>query len=68
MNTKLTMNLEQDIIEQAKEYAKSKNKSVFKLVEEYLCSLVSAKSQKKETYCLTANYKRASWYGKIKKS
>ncbi len=48
MNTKLTLNIEEDIIEKAKEYAKSKNRSVSKLVEEYLRSLAFAKTQKKD--------------------
>jgi len=43
MNTKLTLNLDKTIIEQAKEYAKSHKLSLSKLIESYLSSLVSQK-------------------------
>ena len=36
MLTKLTLTIDQDVIAKAKEYAKVKNRSVSKLVEEYL--------------------------------
>ena len=36
MNTKLTLNLEQDIIEKAKGYAKLRRTSLSKLIENYL--------------------------------
>ena len=36
MNTKLTLNLEQDIIEKAKDYAKLRRTSLSKLIENYL--------------------------------
>jgi hypothetical protein len=36
MLTKLTLTIEQDVIEKAKEYAHEKKKSVSKIVEEYL--------------------------------
>ncbi|MBP7284029.1 MAG: antitoxin [Leptospiraceae bacterium] len=48
MNTKLTLNIEQDIIEKAKEYARSKNRSVSNLVEEYLRSLAFVKTKTKK--------------------
>ncbi|MBN8707602.1 MAG: DUF6364 family protein [Bacteroidetes bacterium] len=44
MNTKLTLNLNQEIIEKAKIYARSKNRSISKIVEEYLRSLATEKS------------------------
>jgi ribosomal protein S20 len=49
MNTKLTLNLNKAIIEEAKSYAKSNNVSLSKLIENYLNSLVikSNKSSRK---------------------
>ncbi|MDR1443931.1 MAG: DUF6364 family protein [Treponema sp.] len=40
-NTKLTLNIDQKVIENAKEYAKHQKRSVSRLVEEYL-SLISS--------------------------
>lgn len=42
MNTKLTLNIDDGIIQQAKVYAKTKKRSVSKLVEEYLYSISSS--------------------------
>lgn len=39
MNTKLTLNIDKDIIEEAKVYAKSHRVSLSKLIENYLNSL-----------------------------
>ena len=39
MLTKLTLTIEQTIVEKAKEYAQEKNKSVSRIVEEYLKNL-----------------------------
>jgi hypothetical protein len=39
MNTKLTLNLNKSVIEQAKSYAKSNHVSLSKLIENYLDSL-----------------------------
>ena len=36
MLTKLTLTIDKSVIEQAKEYAKKKNRSVSRIVEEYL--------------------------------
>ncbi|MGB5983395.1 MAG: DUF6364 family protein [Nonlabens sp.] len=36
MNTKLTLTIQQEIINRAKEYAKSKNRSLSDLIEHYL--------------------------------
>ncbi len=36
MNTKLTLTIEKDIIERAKNYAKSKNRSLSDIIENYL--------------------------------
>jgi hypothetical protein len=43
MYTKLTLNIDQNVIENAKKYAKHQKRSVSKLVEEYL-SLISSSS------------------------
>ena len=42
MNTKLTLNLDKEIIEEAKTYAKSQSVSLSKLIENYLNSLTRA--------------------------
>lgn len=39
MNTKLTLTIEQEIIEKAKKYAKAKNRSLSDIIENYLKSL-----------------------------
>ena len=39
MNTKLTLNIDQNIIDEAKTYAKSHSVSLSKLIENYLSSL-----------------------------
>lgn len=44
MDTKLTLKLNQDIIEQAKSLAKEKNISLSKLIESYLSMLVEQKA------------------------
>lgn len=41
MNTKLTLTIEQEIIEKAKQYAKNKNRSLSDMVENYLKLLIS---------------------------
>lgn len=43
MNTKLTLQLNKDVIEQAKEYAKNQNISLSKLIESILLKLVAEK-------------------------
>jgi hypothetical protein len=43
MDTKLTLKLDNSIIEQAKIYAKKKNTSLSKLIESYLGLLISPK-------------------------
>ena len=45
MNTKLTLTIEQEIIERAKQYAKEKNRSLSDIIENYLKILTSKKSQ-----------------------
>lgn len=46
MNTKLTLNLDKEIIEEAKTYAKSQSVSLSKLIENYLNSLTRASKNK----------------------
>ena len=46
MNTKLTLNLDKGVIEQAKSYAKNNSVSLSKLIENYLDSLTK-RSEKK---------------------
>ncbi|MDR6967694.1 hypothetical protein J2X31_001706 [Flavobacterium arsenatis] len=46
MNTKLTLNLDKEIIEEAKTYAKSHKVSLSKLIENYLNSLTRESKQK----------------------
>jgi hypothetical protein len=41
MDTKLTLKLDKEIIEKAKDYASSKNRSLSRLIESYLKSLVN---------------------------
>ena len=47
MNTKLTLNLNKEIIEEAKTYARSQSVSLSKLIENYLQSLT--RESKKES-------------------
>jgi hypothetical protein len=46
MNTKLTLNLNKEIIEDAKDYAKNNSISLSKLIENYLFSLNNNKKTK----------------------
>jgi Family of unknown function (DUF6364) len=43
VQTKLTLTIEQSVIERAKQYARSRNRSVSKLVEEYLSNVSGLK-------------------------
>ncbi len=45
MNTKLTLSVDQDLIQQAKEYAKSNGTSISKMVENYLQSVLTSKKE-----------------------
>jgi hypothetical protein len=45
MLTKLTLTIEKDVIEKAKEYAHGKNKSVSRIVEEYLKNVSQQESR-----------------------
>lgn len=46
MNTKLTLNLDKNIIDEAKSYAKKNQVSLSKLIENYLNSLVRTSNKK----------------------
>ena len=46
MNTKLTLNIDDNVIEQAKSYAKSHRVSLSKLIENYLLSLTKSGKEK----------------------
>lgn len=46
MNTKLTLNIDKSIIEEAKYYAKQNQVSLSKLIENYLDSLVASNETK----------------------
>ena len=48
MDTKLTLNVDKNVIEQAKEYAKSHQISLSRLVESYLASLIEKKDRETE--------------------
>lgn len=48
MDTKLTLKLEQKIIERAKDYAKNHNTSLSKLIENYLQSLTKIDNEKEK--------------------
>ena len=45
MNTKLTLTIEKDIIESAKNYAKGKNRSLSDIIENYLKTLIDKEKQ-----------------------
>lgn len=45
MNTKLTLTIEREIIEKAKNYAKGKNRSLSDLIENYLKILTKEKAE-----------------------
>lgn len=48
MQTKLTLTVEQEVIQNAKEYAKKHDRSLSNIVEEYLKSLSLVKSKDKK--------------------
>lgn len=45
MNTKLTLNIDKDVIESSKDYAKSRKVSLSQLVENYLNSLTKKEAK-----------------------
>ena len=48
MNTKLTLTIEKEIIERAKEYAKDKNRSLSDIIENYLKMLTKKNSEEEK--------------------
>lgn len=48
MKTKLTLNLDKGVIEQAKSYAKDNSVSLSKLIENYLNSLISKRETERK--------------------
>ena len=52
MNTKLTLNIDQTIIEEAKFYAKTNNVSLSNLIENYLQSLTQKQTEKSKISAL----------------
>jgi len=48
MDTKLTLKLDQDVIEKAKDYAKSKKTSLSALIENYLQKITEDKKDKRK--------------------
>jgi 1-aminocyclopropane-1-carboxylate deaminase/D-cysteine desulfhydrase-like pyridoxal-dependent ACC family enzyme len=48
MNTKLTLTIEQEIIERAKNYAKEKNRSLSDIIENYLKALTKEEQNHKK--------------------
>jgi hypothetical protein len=53
MNTKLTLTLEQNVIEKAKEYARMKHSSLSNLVENYLKTLTAENTRSDEEFSST---------------
>lgn len=49
MNSKLTLSIEEQVIESAKEYAKRQGRSLSNIVEEYLKSISKKSHQNKKT-------------------
>ena len=46
MNTKLTLTIEENVIEKAKQYAKTKDRSLSDIIENYLIALTSKHAKK----------------------
>ncbi len=49
MNTKLTLSIEEQVVESAKKYAKKQGRSLSNIVEEYLKSIAKHKQRIKKT-------------------
>ncbi len=60
MSSKLTLNIDENTISLAKEYAKESGTSVSKLVENYLNSLTSKRKKKKDEIEITPLVKSLS--------
>ena len=53
MNTKLTLTIEQDVIQKAKDYARNKNRSLSNIIENYLKSLTKEDTKEKKEITLS---------------
>jgi hypothetical protein len=53
MDTKLTLKLNQEVIEKAKKYAASQNRSLSRLIETYLSTLVDPKNETESNVSIT---------------
>ncbi|HEX4372617.1 MAG TPA: DUF6364 family protein [Puia sp.] len=60
MNTKLTIRLEQNVIEEAKNYAKAHRTSLSKIIENYLQKITDNNKEKKEKDKITPLVKSLS--------
>lgn len=49
MNTKLTLTIEHDVIQKAKDYARDRNRSLSNIIENYLKSLTQDESKEKKS-------------------
>ena len=64
MGTKLTLNLEKDIIEKAKSYARSRGRSLSDLVENYFKLIISSEAESLEITPMVKSLKgsiKAPW-------
>ena len=61
MNTKLTLTIEQEIIEKAKEYAKGKNRSLSDIIENYLRTLTDKKPDEENNLSPTVESLKGSF-------
>ncbi|MEN0006317.1 MAG: DUF6364 family protein [Bacteroidota bacterium] len=50
MSTKLTLTLDKNVIEQAKQYAKNEGRSLSNLIEDYLKVLITSANQEEEEF------------------
>lgn len=57
MNTKLTLTIDQSVIEKAKRYARKKERSLSDLIENYLKALTTEESEKNTEDDLSATVK-----------
>lgn len=61
MNTKLTLTIEQSVIERAKKYARSKERSLSDLIENYLKALASGLANDEDDLTPTVKSLRGSF-------
>ena len=61
MNTKLTLTIEQSVIEKAKKYAKNKERSLSDLIENYLKALTTEEISKQDELSPTVKSLKGSF-------